>query len=106
MVWRTGHSCGRVAVPERRRSWLVLTGPGPCSRTGSANRAEPSHLPVPHLLAFLQGTHWDPINFLEYPADLVLLIVLCCLRYKLSLHDLARMFLERGFVFTHESARV
>ncbi len=24
------------------------------------------------------------------------------LRYKLSLRDLAEMFLERGFVFTHE----
>src|SRR6266567_2558590 len=27
------------------------------------------------------------------------------LRYKLSLRDLAEMFLERGFVFTHEAVR-
>ena len=27
------------------------------------------------------------------------------LRYKLSLYDLAEMFLERGFVFTHEAVR-
>jgi len=31
--------------------------------------------------------------------------VLWRLRYKLSLRDLAEMFLERGFVFTHETVR-
>src|SRR3712207_5095456 len=46
-----------------------------------------------------------PFNFLEYPTDLVLLVVLWRLRYKLSLRDLAEMFLERGFVFTHETVR-
>jgi transposase-like protein len=46
-----------------------------------------------------------PFNFLEYPTDLVLLVVLWRLRYKLSLRDLAEMFLERGFVFTHEAVR-
>ena len=44
-----------------------------------------------------------PFNFLEYPTDIVLLVVLRRLRYKLSLRDLAEMFLERGFVFTHEA---
>jgi putative transposase len=44
-------------------------------------------------------------NFLEYPTDIVLLVVLWRLRYKLSLRDLAEMFLERGFAFTHETAR-
>ena len=46
-----------------------------------------------------------PFNFLEYPTDIVLLVVLWRLRYKLSLRDLAEMFLERGFVFTHETVR-
>jgi putative transposase len=46
-----------------------------------------------------------PFNFLEYPTDIVLLVVLWRLRYKLSLRDLAEMFLERGFVFTHEAVR-
>ena len=46
-----------------------------------------------------------PFNFLEYPTDIVLLVVLWRLRYKLSLRDLAEMFLERGFVFTHEAFR-
>ncbi len=44
-------------------------------------------------------------NFLEYPTDVVLLVVLWRLRYKLSLRDLAEMFLERGFVFSHETVR-
>ena len=46
-----------------------------------------------------------PFNFLEYLTDIVLLVVLWRLRYKLSLRDLAEMFLERGFVFTHEAVR-
>jgi len=36
----------------------------------------------------------------------VLLVVLWRLRYKLSLRDLAAMFLERGFVFSHVNAGV
>jgi hypothetical protein len=46
-----------------------------------------------------------PFNFLEYPTDIVLLVVLWRLRYKLSLRDLAEMFLERGFEFTYEAVR-
>ena len=46
-----------------------------------------------------------PFNFLEYPTDIVLLVVLWRLRYKLSLRDLAEMLLERGFIFTHEAVR-
>jgi len=40
---------------------------------------------------------------LQYPTDLVLLVVLWRLRYKLSLRDLAKMVLERGCVFSHET---
>ena len=47
----------------------------------------------------------SPFNFLEYPTDIVLLVVLWRLRYKLSLRNLAEMFLERGFEFTHEAVR-
>ncbi len=46
-----------------------------------------------------------PFNFLQYPTDIVLLVVFYRLRYKLSLRDLAEMFLERGFQFTHEAVR-
>jgi putative transposase len=44
-----------------------------------------------------------PFNSLEYPTDIVLLVVLWRLRYKLSLRDLAEMFLQRGFVFTRRA---
>jgi putative transposase len=46
-----------------------------------------------------------PFNYLEVPTDIVFLAVLWRLRYKLSLRDVAEMFLERGFVFTHETVR-
>lgn len=46
-----------------------------------------------------------PYNYHQYPTDLVLLVMLWRLRYKLSLRDLAEMFLERGFVFSHEAVR-
>jgi putative transposase len=46
-----------------------------------------------------------PFNFLEFPTDIVFEIVLCRLRYKLSLRNLAEMYLLRGFEFTHEAVR-
>jgi putative transposase len=46
-----------------------------------------------------------PFNYLEFPTDIVFEIVLCRLRYKLSLRNLAEMFLLRGFEFTHEAVR-
>ena len=46
-----------------------------------------------------------PYNYLEFPTDIVVLVVVWRLRYKLSLRDLAEMFLERGFEFTHEAVR-
>jgi len=46
-----------------------------------------------------------PYNHLQYPTDIVLLVVLWRLRYTLSLRDLAEMFLARGLVFSHEAVR-
>jgi putative transposase len=46
-----------------------------------------------------------PFNFLEYPPDVVLLVIVWRVRYKLSLRDLAEMFLTRGLTFTHEAVR-
>jgi len=44
-------------------------------------------------------------NHRQCPTDLVLLVVLWRLRYKLRLRDLSEMFLVRGFVFSHEAVR-
>lgn len=46
-----------------------------------------------------------PYNHLQVPTDIALLVVLWRLRYKLSLRDLAEMFLDRGFAVTHETVR-
>ncbi len=46
-----------------------------------------------------------PFKYLAYPTDIVLLVVVYRLRYKLSLRDVAELFLERGFEFTHEAVR-
>src|SRR5215510_14279787 len=44
-------------------------------------------------------------NHLQYPTDVVCLVVLWRVRYKLSLRDLPEKFLERGLVFTHVAVR-
>jgi putative transposase len=45
------------------------------------------------------------LNRTQYPSDVVALVVLWRLRYKLSLRDLAEMFLLRGIVFSYEAVR-
>lgn len=45
------------------------------------------------------------LNRLQIPSDVVFLIVLWRLRYKLSLRDLAEILLSRGLVFSHEAVR-
>jgi transposase-like protein len=47
----------------------------------------------------------DVLNKTQYPSDVIALVVLWRLRYKLSLRDLAEMFLTRGFIFTYEAVR-
>src|SRR5262245_49337093 len=46
-----------------------------------------------------------PYNALSVPTDIVFLVVLWRRRSPLSLRQLAEMFLERGFVFSHETVR-
>ena len=45
------------------------------------------------------------LNRTQYPSNVIALVVLWRLRYKLSLRDLAEMFLIRGIVFTYEAVR-
>ncbi len=46
-----------------------------------------------------------PLNHLEFPTNVVLLIILRRLRSKLSLRDLAEMLLKCSLAFTHEAVR-
>src|ERR1700729_4155677 len=45
------------------------------------------------------------LNRTQYPSDVIALVVFWRLRYKLSLRDLAEMFLLRGIEFTYEAVR-
>ncbi len=45
------------------------------------------------------------LNRTQYPSDVIALVVLWRLRYKLSLRDLPEMFLTRGIMFSHEAVR-
>ncbi len=45
------------------------------------------------------------LNRTRYPSDVIALVVLWRLRYRLTLRDLAEMFLVRGLVFSHEAVR-
>ena len=45
------------------------------------------------------------LNRTQYPSDIIALVVLWRLRYKLSLRDLAEMFLVRGILFSYEAVR-
>ena len=46
-----------------------------------------------------------PFNHLEFPTDIVFQVLLCRFRYKLSLRNLAKLFLLRGFEFTHQAVQ-
>ena len=44
-------------------------------------------------------------NNVQFPTDIVMMVVLWRLRYKLSLRDLVEMFAVRGYAFSHETVR-
>ncbi|SDB74079.1 hypothetical protein [Belnapia rosea] len=46
-----------------------------------------------------------PLNRAQYPSDVIALVVLWRLRYRLPLRDLSEMFLQRGIVFSYEAVR-
>jgi putative transposase len=56
------------------------------------------------------GKQWNErtgtvLNRAQYPSDVIALVVLWRLRYKLSLRDLPEMFALRGMVFSYEAVR-
>ena len=44
-------------------------------------------------------------NRTQYPSDVIALVVLWRLRYRLTLRDLSEVFLARGLVFSYEAVR-
>ena len=45
------------------------------------------------------------LNRTQHPSDVIALVVLWRLRYRLTLRDLSGMFVQRGIVFSHEAVR-
>jgi hypothetical protein len=80
-----------VSAGSRDRYGVVL--PGRLHRTTTA-------MDAPHTQR--TGT---PFNHLEFPTEIVFQVVTFRLLFKLSLRDLVRMFLMRGYEFTHETVR-
>ena len=80
------------------------TAPSPQKRAKKTKLGYPTFFCAQCKHTFNERTG-TPFNYLEFPTDIVLLAVLWRLRYKLSLRDVAEMFLERGFAFTHEAIR-
>jgi hypothetical protein len=81
-------------------SGVQLEGDG---RTIRSDGTRLSPLPLPQRgFSERSGTVF---NRLQYPADVVCLVVFWRLRSKLSLRDLVEMFALRGLIFTHEAVR-
>jgi putative transposase len=45
------------------------------------------------------------LNYMQYPPDVIAFVVMWRLRYRLTLRDLAEIFLQRGIVFSYEAVR-
>ena len=72
-----------------------------CATTSTTKRAKKTKLGYttffcPQCRSIFNERTGTPFNYLEFPTDIVLLAVMWRLRYKLSLRDVAEMFLERG----------
>lgn len=81
-----------------------------CGSTSTTQLATKTSLGYPSFRCSACGRKFNKrtgtvYNHLQYPTDVVLLVVLWRLRYKLSLRDLSEMFLVRGFEFSHETVR-
>ena len=81
-----------------------------CAATTTRERTKKTKLGYPtffctHCRCAFHARTGTPFNYLAFPTDIVLLAVFWRLRYKLSLRDIAEVFLERGFLFTHETIR-
>ena len=77
----------------------------PCANAGSHDGSRISTVRCDDCRRKSNERTGTPFNYLEFPTDIVFKIVLCRLRYKLSLRNLAEMYLLRGFEFTHEAVR-
>jgi len=59
---------------------------------------------APKMASFYRRLLFIHVNHLQVPTDIAVLVVPGRFHYKLSLRNVAEMFLTRGFTFTHETA--
>src|SRR5437868_138497 len=81
--------CGSQAVTERPERTAQVYRRFRCRTCGKQSNERPGTV----------------LNRAQYPSDVIALMVLWRLRYKLSLRDLPGMFAVRGIVFSHEAVR-
>src|SRR4051812_16384435 len=70
-----------------------------------AHRPGLSPVPLPRLWQAFNERSGGVLNRTQYPSDVIALVVLWRLRYKLSLRDLPEMFAVRGIAFSYEAVR-
>jgi hypothetical protein len=80
------------------RVWI-----GICDGAAGTHGSGLSPIPLPRLRQAACSA--SLLNRAQYPSDVIVLMVLRRLRYKLSLRDVAEMFLVRGIVFSHQAVR-
>jgi transposase-like protein len=100
------HSLKRAFNEERR----LMNCPY-CVATTTKKRTKKTKLGYttffcPHCRCTFNERTGTPFNYLEFPTDIVLLAVLWRLRYKLSLRDIAELFLARLWVHTRSNPRL
>ena len=81
-----------------------------CGSAAVAERAERTAQGYRRFRCRQCGKQWNErtgtvLNWTQYPSDIIALVVLWRLRYKLALRDLPEMFAVRGMVFSHEAVR-
>ncbi len=81
------HWCGSTAVSERNERTTQCYRRFRCRAWGKQFNERSESL----------------LNRTQYPSDVIALVVVWRVRYKLSLRDLPEMFLIRGIVFSHEA---
>src|SRR3954453_23546578 len=117
---RGGSVRARAIAPWLRRAWVgyraashggadedAVLGMRIGSRDGAtgAHRLGLSPVPLSRVRQAVQRASGGALNRTQYPSDLIALVVLWRLRYKLALRDLPEMFAIRGIVFSYEAVR-
>jgi putative transposase len=98
--------CGYRAVATET-GWMECTG---CGSAAVSERSECTAQGYRRFRCRACGKQFNErsagsLNRTQYPSDVIALVVLWRLRYKLALRDLPEMFLIRGIVFSHEAVR-